>query len=167
MKEFKKKDLKSGYVVETKSGERLLVSRAGNFTHILVNTNNSSWIYLNESYDENLCAKKYSKEYKRYVKVPCNDIVKVYGLVIAPPYYTESLTTNVNHREILWERGPSLFEKACLLHSKYNLSIYELENTFDDIQDFVNKMSWLISNTEQVTEEDAKFIEKFSEEWCE
>jgi hypothetical protein len=88
---MKIKDLKSGYVVQTRKGERYIVSRVGqnSFDKYLVNKDH----YLNTTiYDEALCS-MFGKD---------DDIVKVYGLSGCPAYAFS--ITDLSTRPLLWER---------------------------------------------------------------
>lgn len=98
---MKKEDLKSGYVVQLRSGAVYMVARAGNFTKIL--TAPFNWVYLNSDYDNELkCTKKYGNISGNPQKQ--RDIVKVYGLIQGTQNYTEMFSSpSTEHRELLWE----------------------------------------------------------------
>ena len=112
-KTFTKKDLRSGYVVEFKSGTRRLVTRAGMFTQILINPDTGEWNYLQSGWNDDLTAKhdfyralnasecdipkEYPNEYK---------IVKVWGLIKSTDKYDKVFTVNTEGRDLLWEREP-------------------------------------------------------------
>lgn len=112
-KTFTKKDLRSGYVVEFKSGTRRLVTRAGMFTQILINPDTGEWNYLRSGWNDDLTAKhdfyralnasecsapkNYPNEYK---------IVKVWGLIKSTDKYDKVFTVNTEGRDLLWEREP-------------------------------------------------------------
>ena len=113
-KKFTKKDLRSGYVVEFRSGHRRLVTRAGMFTQILVNPATGAWNYLASGWRDDLtanddkCRRLANSESRNpTIRAELFDIVKVWGLVNATDHYDEVfLTASTEHRDLLWEREP-------------------------------------------------------------
>lgn len=114
-KKFAKKDLRSGYVVEFRSGHRRLVTRAGMFTQILVNPATGAWNYLSSGWRDDLtanddkCRRLADSESRNPILSDAKlfDIVKVWGLVNATAHYDEVfLTESTEHRDLLWEREP-------------------------------------------------------------
>jgi len=104
--EFKKKDLRSGYVVECRSGKRLLVARAGMFTQILVFPEGNWWGYLKSGWTDILTYNTYAAHCGAYKGPHPNDIMKVWGLIDNTEHYDEVFTTKVEHRKLLWSREP-------------------------------------------------------------
>ena len=103
-KNFTTKDLKSGYVVETRDGSRFLVTRTNQNRFIKVITNKSRFINLN-SYDEDLRATPPMD--------PDTDIVKVWGLSDDP--LKAVCMSDISERPLLWERPKELLNcKICV-----------------------------------------------------
>lgn len=109
-KKFTKDDLHSGYVVEFRNGERLMVARAGDFTKILVDFF-GRWYYLGSGWGSDLCAvpfpthlgampTRFKKELREW------DIMRVYGLILSTnnKKYGQALSLCVENRPLLWER---------------------------------------------------------------
>ena len=112
-KTFTKKDLRSGYVVEFKSGTRRLVTRTGMFTQILANPETGEWNYLQSGWNDDLTAhdNRYRKMCDSECTLPRNypneyKIVKVWGLIKSTDRYSNVFTTNPEGRDLLWEREP-------------------------------------------------------------
>ena len=112
-KTFTKKDLRSGYVVEFKNGIRRLVTRTGMFTQILVNPESGDWNYLQSGWNVDLTAQ--DDRYRKMCDSECDlpkfyperfDIVKVWGLIKSTDKYSKVFTTNIEGRDLLWEREP-------------------------------------------------------------
>lgn len=102
--------LKSGYIVQLKSGELRMVLRAGSFTHVLV-SEDGSWTYLsrwNDDLTRNLrsCLDQRYNGSGETVPGAHNDIVKVYGLVQGVKNYHNVLKITTEGRELLWDRNP-------------------------------------------------------------
>ena len=91
-KNFKVNDLKSGYVVETRAGNRYIVTRVKQHGFDKVLVNKDTFINVNQ-YDEQLKCKGLDSE--------C-DIMKIWGLSDDP---LEALyVSKVGCRPVLWER---------------------------------------------------------------
>lgn len=112
-KEFSKKDLRSGYVVEFRNGCRRLVTRAGMFTQILINPETEAWNYLASGWCDDLTAN--DDKFRRLASSECRspvqksndyDIMKVWGLVNTTDAYGCAFETDIQHRDLLWEREP-------------------------------------------------------------
>ena len=112
-KTFTKKDLRSGYVVEFKNGIKRLVTRTGMFTQILVNPETGEWNYLQSGWNDDLTAQ--DNRYRKMCDSECTlpkfyperfDIVKVWGLIMSTDKYHNVFTTNIEGRDLLWEREP-------------------------------------------------------------
>lgn len=88
-----KRDIHSGFVVELRNKQKLLVGRAGNYTSILVNPLTQEWCYLS-SYDNDLKHGNYMMK----------DIMRVWGLVKGTSNYWAALLPYTEDRELLWER---------------------------------------------------------------
>ena len=104
--EFKKKDLRSGYVVECRNGKRCLVARAGMFTQILVFPDGSWWGYLKSGWTDDLTYSTYYNHLSSFKGPHPNDIMKVWGLVDKTESYGDVFTTKTEHRKLLWSREP-------------------------------------------------------------
>lgn len=105
---FKRDNLKSGYVVETRNGERFLVTRAnqGKFEKYIVNRNTA------------IALRNYSTDLKYGLigNKAQNDIVKVYGLAKNPLH--AFCISEINDRPLLWERPAELLNcKICITES--------------------------------------------------
>ena len=104
-----REDLKSGYVVELRSGKKMLVTRAGPFTKILLDPRTGEWCHLNSCYNDkfdrvsNLTIRQSSNEYRLRKQ---EDIMIVYGLVQGTIHYDECFTTSTSYRKIVWSRIP-------------------------------------------------------------
>lgn len=104
-----REDLKSGYVVELRSGKKMLVTRAGSFTKILLDPRTGEWCYLNSYYNDrfdrvsNPSIRQSSNEYRLGKR---EDIMIVYGLVQGTVHYDECFTTSTSCRKIVWSRIP-------------------------------------------------------------
>ena len=107
--EFKNTDLRSGYVVEFRNGDRRIVARVNDFTRVLVNPKWGNWNYLSE-WDDDLKLKKYIRTHddESHVETApagAYDIVKVFGLVKGTECYGFACTTRTDGtRPLLWER---------------------------------------------------------------
>lgn len=108
-KKFTTDDIKSGFLVELRNGERLIAARAGGnrFTKILVNPTSGNWDYLSRWNADSLCS--------AYVILDLNDrkqhrnsdldIMKVYGLIEGTDDYGKAFNTDFFMlRTLLWER---------------------------------------------------------------
>ena len=108
-KKFTTDDIKSGFLVELRNGERLIAARAGgnNFTKILVNPTSGKWDYLSRWDADSLRS--------AYVILDINgfkqrhdsdlDIMKVYGLINTTSQYAALFDPDsVAYRTLLWER---------------------------------------------------------------
>ena len=85
------KDIKSGYVVVTRGGERLIVTRTNQDYFTKCFGNRDGYVYA-DCYDENLC----------HNGTKVFDIVKVYGLSNDPG--RALCITDLSTRPLLWER---------------------------------------------------------------
>lgn len=109
-KKFTTDDLKSGFVVELRSGERRLVTRAGgnNFTKILVNPYLDKWNYLScwdrDKMTYHAMTRRGGKTFPIVEKGW--DIMKVYGLVNCTTDYCMAFNPDaLEHRDLLWQRS--------------------------------------------------------------
>jgi hypothetical protein len=105
-KKFTVSDLKSGFVVELRDGERLVVARAGgnNFTKILVNPASGWWGYLSNWSDELCCQCRVTGPIGQH-RDSARDIMKVYGLIHTTTHYAAAFIPDcVTYRTLLWER---------------------------------------------------------------
>ena len=105
-KKFTIDDIKSGFVVELRNGERLLATRAGgnNFTKIIVNPASGQWHYLSNWSDELCCQSRITCALGQR-RDSSRDIMKVYGLINATAYYGSVFDANcIKPRMLLWER---------------------------------------------------------------
>ena len=122
-KTFTTKNLKSGYVVETRDGSRFLVTRVNQEGFIKVIANKNRFINLN-AYDENLRAMPPMD--------PDTDIVKVWGLSDEP--LKAFCISDISERPILWKRPKELLNcKICITNKEHALTvgkIYEIKNGF-------------------------------------
>lgn len=103
-KTFTPKDLKSGYVVETRDGSRFLVTRINQHRFIKVIANKTRFINLN-AYDDNL---------RSTPPMSCEeDIVKVWGLSNNP--LSAFSISDISERPLLWVRPKELLNcKICI-----------------------------------------------------
>lgn len=90
-KEFKKNDIKSGYVVELRDGSRLMAIRYNQelFNKIIIDED-GEWSHFDQFNNE--LTSKISSKY---------DIMKVYGL---SQYPYQALNISPRYRPLLWER---------------------------------------------------------------
>jgi hypothetical protein len=131
-KTLKKKDLRSGYVVEFRCGLRRLVARSGMFTQILINPDSGRWNYLQSGWRDDLtaCDDRYRAMCEAECPTPKSnprdyDIVKVWGLVKSTSCYAVSLTTRSDGRDLLWEREKPV--KKLTVNEISKLLGYEVE----------------------------------------
>ena len=108
-KKFTTDDIKSGFLVELRNGERLIAARAGgnNFTKILVNPTSGKWAYLSRWDENSLCSKSMIFEFKerKAHRASDLDIMKVYGLIEGTDDYGKAFNTDFFMlRTRLWER---------------------------------------------------------------
>lgn len=109
-----KRDIHSGFVVELRNKQKLLVGRAGNYTSILVNPLTQEWCYLS-AYDNELKHNKYRMK----------DIMRVWGLVKGTSNYWAALLPYTEDREILWEREEG---EAVSILEQLEAAFHELGN---------------------------------------
>lgn len=107
-------DLKSGYVVELKSGKLKLVIRAGNFTKILMGAD-GKWTYLSR-WDDDLKRRRVQSDDNYFSSSVSNhnetipslteDIIRVYGLVEGTENYEYAGQISTRGRKLIWSRRP-------------------------------------------------------------
>ena len=114
-----KRDIHSGFVVELRNKQKLLVGRAGNYTSILVNPLTQEWCYLS-AYDNELKHNKYRMK----------DIMRVWGLVKGTSNYWAALLPYTEDRELLWERGEG---EAVSILEQLETAFHELGNALSVI----------------------------------
>ena len=103
-------DLKSGMVVELKSGRLMMVTRVGSFTKVLVD-GTGAWSYLSRWGDDLKRKSVYSERgtlthrpgYETILPSG-EDIVRVYGLVEGTENYWNCLSVSTKGRRVLWTR---------------------------------------------------------------
>ena len=103
-------DLKSGMVVELKSGRLMMVTRVGSFTKILIDEN-GAWSYLSR-WGSDLKRKSVYSDCRpstshcgyETILPRSEDIVRVYGLVEGTENYWSSLGISTKGRKVLWTR---------------------------------------------------------------
>lgn len=104
-------DLKSGFVVELKSGKLKLVLRVGKFTKILMGAD-GKWTYLSR-WSSDLKRRHVSSDHDpfgfsgyRNETIPSmgEDIVRVYGLVEGTDNYEYANQISTKGRKVIWTR---------------------------------------------------------------
>lgn len=118
-RDIDKRDIHSGFVVELRNKQKLLVGRAGNYTSILVNPLTQEWCYLS-AYDNELKHNKYRMK----------DIMRVWGLVKGTSNYWAALLPYTEDRELLWERGEG---EAVSILEQLETAFHELGNALNVI----------------------------------
>ena len=102
MEKFTMKDIHSGYVIELRNGHCLLAMRVhqNNFTKVFVYENTNSWYYSSCWYEDTLKYKGQptGRDPKDF------DIVRIYGLISASHNYCNANTTDLDGRQLLWQR---------------------------------------------------------------
>lgn len=104
---FSLDDIKSGYVVELRSGRKFLVTRAGSFTKILADPRTGEWTYLSSQFKKDLTRRTDIKASVHEIKLgKKDDIENVYGLVQGTKSYPEVFSTATCCRKLIWSRIP-------------------------------------------------------------
>ena len=126
---FKRNDLRSGYVVALSTGGRRLVIRAGNFAKILINPVTGEWNYLNCHWNEDMTYIAGNTFYNGELMLKDQpDIEEVYGLITGTSNYRRALNCDLTDRPLLWQRRRCIEIPAKDLHRvsdylKYDLGI--------------------------------------------
>lgn len=104
VKNLKRSDIRSGYIVEFRNGERRFAAAVNEYTSILVNPNNHTWDYLSSWDSEKLTHHTVDKTGRPVTESP-KDIMVVYGLVSKTRSYGCAMDINdVDDRPVIWRR---------------------------------------------------------------
>lgn len=104
VKNLKRSDIWSGYIVEFRNGERRFATLVNEYTSILVNPNNHTWDYLSSWDLEKLTYHTVDKTGRPVIESP-KDIMVVYGLVSKTRSYGCAMDINdVDDRPVVWRR---------------------------------------------------------------